>query len=122
MQPVQDGFLTRNREGKTHLVFGAIGKKYASVDKSDLGLPTSNEYKINGGWFQKFENGNIYFSPESGAHVIKYGKIFDEWGKHNYEQGKFGWPTADFERKTGVNEQKFQNGTLQEINGGVREK
>ena len=87
-----------------------------------MGLPISNEYKIDGGWFQQFENGNIYFSPESGAQVIKYGKIFDEWGKHGYEKGKFGWPTADFESKPGVNEQKFQNGTLQEINGGVREK
>ncbi|UQV56016.1 hypothetical protein L9H78_09625 [Corynebacterium pseudodiphtheriticum] len=122
LQPMQGGFLARNREGKTHLVFGAIAKKYATVDKADLGLPISNEYKIDGGWFQQFENGNIYFSPESGAQVIKYGKIFDEWGKHGYEKGKFGWPTADFESKPGVNEQKFQNGTLQEINGGVREK
>ena len=127
VQKFQNGFLTRNPEGVGeghHMVFGAIGAKYAELGtaRSDLGYPTSNEKKINGGFFQEFEHGNIYFSPESGAHVIYYGNIFDEWGKNGWEQGRLGWPTSDMKDiPAGGKTITFQHGKLDEVFGVVRE-
>ena len=107
------------------MVFGAIGAKYAEMGtaRSNLGYPTSNEKKINGGFFQEFEHGNIYFSPASGAHVIYYGNIFNEWGKNGWEQGRLGWPTSDMKDiPAGGKTITFQHGTLDEIFGQVRER
>ncbi|KGF24257.1 alpha/beta hydrolase-fold protein [Corynebacterium tuscaniense] len=128
VQKFQNGYLTRNPEGVGeghYQVFGAIGAKYAEMGtaRSDLGYPTSNEKKINGGFFQEFEHGNIYWSPESGAHAIYYGNIFDEWGKHGWEQGRLGWPTSDMKDiPAGGKTITFQHGTLDEIFGQVRER
>ncbi len=129
VQQFENGYLTRNPEqdGKTshYMVFGEIGKKYGEVGTatSGLGFPKSNEKKVNGGFFQEFDRGNIYWSPQSGARVIFYGDIFNEWGKQGYEQGKLGWPTSDMkEIPAGGLTIDFQNGTLSQVNGKVVEK
>lgn len=126
VQKFEKGYLTRNPNDKGYFqVFGAIGAKYGEMGtaRSDLGFPKSNERKIKGGFFQEFEKGNIYWSPATGAHVIYYGEIFDHWGKHGWEQGRFGWPTSDMkEIPSGGLTITFQNGTLEQIFGRVREK
>lgn len=124
VQEFQNGWLTRNPDGKTHfIVHGAIGAKYGEMDTANsvLGYPTSEEIKINGGAFQAFEHGNIYWSPRTGAHFVLYGGIFDEWGKTKWEQGELGWPTTDTEEiAAGGNKQSFEHGTLTETFGMVR--
>ena len=129
VQKFQNGYLTRNpeKDGKTDhfMVFGAIGAKYGEMGgaRSDLGYPKGNEKKIKGGFFQEFDNGNIYWSPKTGAHVIYYGDIFDHWGKNGWEQGKFGWPTSDMkEIPTGGLTISFENGSLDQVFGQVRER
>lgn len=122
VQQFQGGFLTRNPDGTHHIVHGAIGAKYGEMGTatSDLGFPTGNEIAIKGGFFQPFEKGNIYWSAESGAHVIYYGDIFDEWGKRGYEQGELGWPTSDMQDiSAGGLTISFQHGTLEQVNGTV---
>ena len=112
----------RDRDGTHHIVHGAIGAKYGEMGTatSDLGFPTGNEIAIKGGFFQPFEKGNIYWSAESGAHVIYYGDIFDEWGKRGYEQGELGWPTSDMQDiSAGGLTISFQHGTLEQVNGTV---
>ncbi len=125
VQKFQGGYLTSTPSNKHFIVHGKIGEKYGELGTatSDLGYPRSNEIAINGGAFQEFEKGNIYWSPSTGAHVIYYGDIFDEWGKHGYEQGRLGWPTNDMTKiSAGGLTIDFQNGTLEQVNGKVVER
>ena len=122
VQQFQGGYLTRNPDGSHHIVHGAIGKKYGELGTatSALGYPTGGEIAIKGGFFQPFENGNIYWSAGTGAHVIYYGDIFDEWGKRGYEQGELGWPVSDMKDiRAGGLTIDFQHGTLEQVNGVV---
>lgn len=122
VQQFQGGYLTRNPDGSHHIVHGEIGKKYGELGTatSALGYPTGGEVAIKGGAFQPFEKGNIYWSPATGAHVIYYGDIFDEWGKRGYEQGELGWPVSDMKDiRAGGLTIDFQHGTLEQVNGVV---
>lgn len=123
IQQFQRGFVVRNGD-KTFWVRGEIAKRYAALDtvSSPLGKPTSNEIPVRGGMFQQYEHGNIYWSPDSGAHMIAYGGIFDAWGKHQWEQGEFGWPTSDQTTvPAGGDTITFQHGTISQINGEIKE-
>ncbi|KAB1554220.1 hypothetical protein F7232_04460 [Corynebacterium sp. 319] len=124
IQKFENGVITKDRDGNFHYVEGKIAEKYMKLGgpTSDLGWPKSNEILINGGAFSQFEKGNIYWTHKTGAQKIMYGPIFDKWGEHRWEQGEYGWPTADFAAiPAGGNEQKFQNGTIREINGRIEE-
>ncbi|APT93399.1 hypothetical protein CPHO_11445 [Corynebacterium phocae] len=123
-QEFAGGLLTRNPDKSNTVVFGAIGAKYRELGgaASKLGFPTTGEMKINGGAFQKFDKGNIYWSPKTGAHMVEYGDIFNAWGNHGWEQGKFGWPTADFaEIPAGGLVQEFEHGEISKVFGNIRE-
>ena len=125
VQKFQGGYLTRNPDGSHNIVHGAIGAKYGEINTaaSGLGYPRSNERPVNGGAFQEFENGNIYWSPNTGAHVIYYGNIFNEWGKNQWEQGRLGWPVSDIkEIPAGGLTIDFERGSLDEVNGRVVER
>lgn len=124
IQQFQKGWIVQDDAGETHFVEGAIAAKYGELDtvNSTLGFPIGNEKLIRGGAFQEFENGNIYWSAASGAHFIKRGAIFQHWGTKNYEQGEFGWPTADQAPISAGGEMvRFQNGTISEVNGRIQE-
>lgn len=122
MQQFENGVILRDKAGKMQYVQGEIAKKYVALDgpASDLGFPTTGEIGVKGGFFSAFENGNIYWSPSTGAHKINKGAIFDAWGKEGYEQGKLGWPTSDQTSiPAGGQEIKFQHGSIREVNGKV---
>ena len=124
IQQFQNGFITVDADGQTHWVKGEIAKKYGALDtaNSALGLPTSDERLISGGAYQEFENGNIYWSPVTGARMIKDGAIFDHWGTKGWEQGEFGWPTADQTTiPAGGETVRFENGAISEVNGRIQE-
>ncbi|QPK79011.1 hypothetical protein G7Y31_11005 [Corynebacterium lizhenjunii] len=121
----QNGVLTRNPDKSHAIVHGAIGAKYKELGgaESKLGFPRGGERPVNGGYFQEFEHGNIYWSPQTGAHFILHGAIFDAWGKARWEQGEYGWPTEDFaDIPTGGLVQKFQHGELSQVFGVVQGK
>lgn len=124
VQEFENGWLTRNPDGSNHfLIHGAIAGKYGEMGTANsvLGYPTSNEIPVNGGAFQQFEHGNIYWSPQTGAHFIEYGGIFDEWGKRRFEQGELGFPTSDTEGiPAGGKHQQFERGELRQMFGIVR--
>ena len=124
VQQFQNGLIVQDPDGGTHWVEGEIAAKYGELDtvNSELGFPTSDERQIPGGAFQEFENGNIYWSAGTGAHVILYGAIFDHWGTTGWEQGEFGWPTTDQTSvPAGGETVTFENGTISEINGRITE-
>lgn len=124
VQQFQNGYVVRTAAGENYWLRGRIAAKYGELNAatSDLGFPTSDEHVIPGGAFQEFENGKIYWSPETGAHVIRNGAIFDTWGQHGYEQGEYGFPVSDQTRiPAGGQEVQFENGTIREVNGEIQE-
>jgi S-formylglutathione hydrolase FrmB len=85
-----------------HPVAGMIGGTYQGTAGSGgpLGLPTGDERALpdGRGRFQTFQNGSVYWAPQTGAQVVR-GAILDEWGKQGYERGPAGYPTGP-EQKT----------------------
>ncbi|MGW6424221.1 alpha/beta hydrolase-fold protein [Nocardia sp. NPDC055053] len=80
-----------------HPVAGRIGGAYTGVGGplSPLGLPTGDERGLpdGRGRMQAFEGGSIYWTPDTGAQVMR-GAILEEWGKQGYERGPAGYPVA----------------------------
>lgn len=122
-QEFQGGTVFRSANGDAQFVKGAILKKYqdAGVENSDLGYPISSEIPLaDGGAFTRFENGAIYWSPTTGAHIVPNGQIFDAWGQDGYENGRFGYPTSDVHPVDGGGQQiDFQHGTIRLVNGKI---
>nr|P0C1D7.1 RecName: Full=Protein PS1; Flags: Precursor [Corynebacterium melassecola]CAA46877.1 ps1 [Corynebacterium glutamicum] len=122
-QQFEGGYVFRTSNNQSYWVRGEISKKYADDGIfAQLGFPTGNEKLINGGAFQEFEKGNIYWSVSTGAHVILHGDIFDAWGAKGWEQGEYGFPTSDQTAITaGGQTIDFQNGTIRQVNGRIEE-
>lgn len=122
VQQFRTAYIVRTQDGKNFAVQGEIAKKYGQMGtaNSKLGYPIGEERQLKGGAFQEFENGKIYWSAATGAHVIYNGAIFDEWGKHNWENGAFGYPTEDQTDLAGTGQVvKFQGGQIVEVAGKV---
>ncbi len=82
----------------TQDVCGTIRDKYVQLGgtSSRLGLPTSGEFSAAGGRGRgtHFEHGEIYWSPQTGAHEV-FGWIVEKWRQLNWENGFLGFPTTD---------------------------
>ena len=91
-------------------VTGEIRSKYDALGCSP-GLPTSRQVSVAGGERQKFEEGTIYHSGPTGAHLLRepvLGRYLDKGGP----AGHLGFPTSDVH--------KLQNGNLRaSFEGGV---
>ncbi|MGW5074161.1 alpha/beta hydrolase-fold protein [Rhodococcus sp. NPDC004095] len=102
-------------------VQGLIMKKYGELGYENgwLGFPkTSEQGPIrDGGRYNVFENGNIYWSPLSGAWSVKNGPIFDAWGSQGWEGGRLGYPVGDERPIPGGTQQDFQFGNITLIGG-----
>jgi hypothetical protein len=60
-----------------------------------LGYPLSDESAaVNGGRFNNFQFGMIYWHPKFGAHAV-YGRIGEKWIELGRESGVCGYPTID---------------------------
>ena len=111
------GSILASPDGVVHTVRGGIGNEYVSLgyEHGYLGLPTSDEVcgLRNGGCYQDFQNGQIHWSPGSGAHATR-GAIRDEWGRTGWENGPLGYPTTDeiCGLRNGGCYQTYQNGSI----------
>ena len=123
VQEFQNGLVTRAKDGTAHYVQGEIAKKFKDVGGADkLGFAKTDEVPVDGGAFTEFDKGYIYWSPDTGAHVIMKGGIFDAWDKNGAQGGKYGFPTSDMTNiPAGGLTIDFQHGTIKEINGQVQE-
>jgi hypothetical protein len=66
----QNGTIYRRADGNCAWVYGKIGERYDQLGAgaSWLGLPVSDEVDFSeGGRANRFENGSIYFWPDTGA-------------------------------------------------------
>jgi len=97
-----------------HLVRGGIRDRWGATgwEGGSLGYPLTDENcgLVNGGCFEKFERGSIYWTPVTGAHSVS-GAIRDAWAGQGYEGGAWGYPT-DEPASTG-------SGTVQHFTGGT---
>lgn len=48
-----------------------------------------------GGYFLRFENGWVYYNPNTKTVHAIYGDIMKKWGEMGYETGELGFPTSD---------------------------
>ncbi|MCT7661573.1 N-acetylmuramoyl-L-alanine amidase [Mycobacterium deserti] len=93
---------------------GAIFARWESMGgmTSPLGRPTSLEASGEAGArYVTFENGAVYWSPQSGAEPVT-GEIFKAWGSLGFERGALGLPTSGEINEPLWIVQNFQHGTL----------
>lgn len=81
-------------------VHGAIRDRWAALgwENGFLGFPLTNENRLRGGAFSRFQGGHVYWSPATGAAEV-HGEIFRAWAATGHENGRLGYPTTD-ERRT----------------------
>ncbi len=82
-----------------HVLVGDIRRTYIDMGATNswLGFPTTSE--LSAGKNSRrvhFQNGSLYWSPETGTHAIPQ-VIFDAWGAHGWENGELGLPVAEAE-------------------------
>jgi hypothetical protein len=95
-------------------VYGAIGEKYSALGGAGgpLGSPASDESDaLNGGRFNNFQNGFIYWHPNLGAHAV-YGLIGEKWNQLGREKGVLGYPTSDEFQEGSFRRSNFQYGFI----------
>jgi hypothetical protein len=74
----------------------AMDEKYAQLDeglKQLFGKETENGAARDGGCYRHYENGSIYWSPQSDAHEV-HGDIRAKWASLGWEWG-LGYPLTD---------------------------
>ncbi len=96
-QDYRTGRVFYSQKTGAHPVAGRIGGAYqaAGGPAGPLGLPSGPERGLpdNRGRMQPFQNGIVYWTPQTGAHAVR-GAILAEWGKQGYEKGPLGYPVA----------------------------
>lgn len=100
--------------GKANQLGGLIMQKWLTNgdERGRLGYPTVSESQANGGRFNHFENGSIYFRYGATAAYIVQGEILRYWRESNWENGEFGFPVSDEYDFKGGKKQDFQRGSL----------
>ncbi|WP_372460102.1 alpha/beta hydrolase-fold protein [Nocardia coffeae] len=115
VQGFQNGPMYFSAKTGAHRVLGLILGKYAQLgfENSFLGFPIAEEQPVaNAGRISRFEGGNIYWSPLSGAWAVRNGPIMDAWGRQGFEHGKLGYPISDEFPVPGGVQQNFQTGFI----------
>lgn len=82
--------------GQGFKVYGAIGEKWTELrrERGPLGTPRTDELDAGrGGRYNEFQNGFIYWHPQTGAHAV-YGLIGQKWNALGRERG-YGYPVSD---------------------------
>lgn len=71
----------------------------SSTKPGSLGAATGSLTATAGGrgYFVSYQNGAVYFTPETGAHVV-YGPVHGTWTESGAESGAFGYPVSDTQR------------------------
>ncbi|AMM31700.1 hypothetical protein SA2016_1015 [Sinomonas atrocyanea] len=80
-----------------HTVGGGVGARWASTGGPTgfLGYPTTDEVAIrDGGVYQLYQGGAVYWSPATGAHT-SHGGIRSEFAAKGWENGFLGYPTSE---------------------------
>ncbi|MFC4124092.1 alpha/beta hydrolase-fold protein [Nocardia rhizosphaerae] len=115
VQSFEHGPMFYSAATGAHRVQGFILDKYAAMgfENSPLGFPVAGEAPLKDlGRYSRFEGGNIYWSPLSGAWAVRNGQIADAWGAQGFENGRLGYPVSDEFTVPGGIQQNFQTGFI----------
>jgi hypothetical protein len=120
----QGGAIYWSNSTGAHVVYGAIGGKYADTAsltdafgthvKDIIGLPTSDELAVAGrpgARVNFFQNGAIYWSSSTGAHVV-YGAIGGLYNANGGASGHLGLPLNDEHQVGAYRVVNFQFGNI----------
>lgn len=116
-QPFEKGVIAWSASAGAHVVSGTIGELWTSLnhERGPLGVPQTGEIcgLPQGGCYQHFQGGSIYWSPATGAQSI-VGAIHERWAGLGWERGWLGYPVMDEEcgLPNGGCYQHFQNGSI----------
>lgn len=95
-----------------HEIHGAILQLWNKLKGyNDLGFPLTDELTTpdTRGRYNHFENGSIYWTPQTGAHEIR-GVIKNVWAGAGWEQGPLGYPvSAPSQMQPSTNPTTFQD-------------
>ncbi|MER2206923.1 MAG: hypothetical protein ABS980_23390, partial [Rhodococcus sp. (in: high G+C Gram-positive bacteria)] len=101
--------------GYATTVGGAIRDKWATYgwENGPLMYPKTSELNLTkyNGRLNNFEGGAIYWSANTGAHVV-WGDLGSQWAAQGYENGGLGYPITDEYPERGGWEQRFEGGVL----------
>ncbi|NNG20610.1 hypothetical protein HJ590_13785 [Naumannella sp. ID2617S] len=115
-QHFERGSVYDSASTNPQIIKGAIREKWAQLgwENGQLGYPTSDENcgLKDGGCFQSFQGGLIYWSPATGAHPV-WGEIYKAYAAQGWERGTLGYPTSD--ENCGLKDK----GCVQGFQGGV---
>ncbi len=112
-QQFQGGRIYWSATGGGHAVRGAVLNEYIAQNGSAgiLGLPVIDEGTLNGGTYQQFANGRIYWKSDTGAHTV-HGAVLNEYVNQNGSAGILSFPNSN---ENGINSgvsQSFQGGRV----------
>ncbi|MCC9145660.1 MULTISPECIES: hypothetical protein [unclassified Arthrobacter] len=114
-QSFQGGAIYWSPSAGAHSNIGSVRAVYAAngYEHGFLGMPTSGEVPIkDGGVYQSFQGGAIYWSPATGAHA-NAGGIRTAYANQGWENGPLGFPvTGEIKIRDGGAYQSFQGGTI----------
>ncbi|WP_280232339.1 LGFP repeat-containing protein [Nocardia cyriacigeorgica] len=118
--PGAGGQTTINTPNGEITVSDVIYTKYVETGGPDspLGVPEeAEEAGPNGGRYQDFVGGTIYWSQDSGAHIV-WGDIRETWEENGGANGTLGYPVSDEESTAdGGKKSEFTGGTITWMNG-----
>lgn len=113
-QQFENGRIYWKSKMGTWIVAWSVGDKYVSEngDAGSLGFPTSDEAVTpNGGSYQQFENGRIYWKSGLGARALT-GDMLTYFDTNGGIEGSLGYPSSDVTITPQVTSQSFQGATV----------
>ncbi|CCH86172.1 exported protein of unknown function; putative LGFP repeats [Modestobacter italicus] len=114
-QVFQGGSVYWSRGTGALPVSGAIRDAWAwqGWENGRLGYPIRGPVcgLRDGGCFQVFQGGSVYWSPRTGARPVS-GALRDGWASQGWENGRLGYPVGDAYGVPGGSAQDFQQGTV----------
>ena len=117
-QRFQGGTAYWHPGSDSYFVHDAVLRTYAfyNWERGELGYPLTNESaSANGGIFQRFQGGTIYWSPRTGSHAVPL-SMLDLYGQHGYARGHLGYPTSEPYWDGNRQKQNFEHGVLEKTN------
>lgn len=122
VQSFEHGVLYWSPDTGAQRVEGRILDRYAAAGFEDglLGFPTSSETAArDGGAFNRFEGGNIYWTDGLGAQIVRRGPIMDAWESVGFENGRLGYPIGEEVPVLDGIRQNFEHGSISVVDGRV---
>ncbi|CCH90152.1 protein of unknown function [Modestobacter italicus] len=115
-QLFQGGSVYVSAGSRATVVTGALRDRWGASgwENGPLGYPTADQVcgLRDGGCFQVFQQGSVYWSPASGAHALTNRYTRERWGALGWENGRLGYPLEEERAVAGGTTQRFQGGTL----------